>query len=78
LLNVAHGESYVINSLELHEKLRRIEKLLYKIGNAMICNRGRGTWKSAGPNQLQFGPLALTRAMCRERLAVGSSDSLDD
>jgi para-nitrobenzyl esterase len=28
------------------------------------CNRGRGTWKSPGPNQLQFGPLALTRAMC--------------
>jgi len=28
------------------------------------CNRGRGTWKSAGPSQLQFGPLALTRAMC--------------
>jgi heat shock protein HslJ len=28
------------------------------------CNRGRGTWKSAGPNQLQFGPRALTRAMC--------------
>jgi para-nitrobenzyl esterase len=28
------------------------------------CNRGRGTWKSAGPNQLEFGPLALTRAMC--------------
>jgi heat shock protein HslJ len=28
------------------------------------CNRGRGTWKSSGPNQLQFGPLALTRAMC--------------
>jgi hypothetical protein len=32
------------------------------------CNRGRGTWKSAGPNQLQFGPLALTRAMCRRGL----------
>jgi para-nitrobenzyl esterase len=29
------------------------------------CNRGSGTWKSAGPNQLEFGPLALTRAMCR-------------
>jgi para-nitrobenzyl esterase len=29
------------------------------------CNRGRGTWKSAGPNQLQFGQLALTRAMCQ-------------
>ena len=28
------------------------------------CNRGRGTWKSAGANQLEFGPLALTRAMC--------------
>jgi para-nitrobenzyl esterase len=28
------------------------------------CNRGRGTWKSSGPNQLEFGPLALTRAMC--------------
>ena len=28
------------------------------------CNRGRGTWKAAGPKQLQFGPLALTRAMC--------------
>jgi heat shock protein HslJ len=28
------------------------------------CNRGHATWKSTGPNQLQFGPLALTRAMC--------------
>jgi len=28
------------------------------------CNRGAGTWKSASPNQIQFGPLALTRAMC--------------
>jgi len=28
------------------------------------CNRGRGTWKSAGPGQIQFGPLALTRAQC--------------
>ena len=28
------------------------------------CNRGRGTWKSSGPNRLQFGPLALTRAKC--------------
>ena len=30
------------------------------------CNRGRGTWKSSGPNQVQLGPLALTRAMCPE------------
>jgi para-nitrobenzyl esterase len=28
------------------------------------CNRGRGTWTSPGPQQLQFGPLALTRAAC--------------
>jgi para-nitrobenzyl esterase len=28
------------------------------------CNRGRGSWKSERPGQLQFGPLALTRAMC--------------
>jgi para-nitrobenzyl esterase len=28
------------------------------------CNRGMGTWKSSGPNQLELGPLALTRAMC--------------
>nr|AQQ74488.1 hypothetical protein [uncultured bacterium] len=28
------------------------------------CNRGRGTWKSSAPGQLEFGPLALTRAMC--------------
>lgn len=28
------------------------------------CNRGRGTWKSPGRNQLEFGPLVLTRAMC--------------
>jgi uncharacterized lipoprotein YbaY/heat shock protein HslJ len=32
--------------------------------NARVdCNRGRGTWKSNGP-QLEFGPLALTRATC--------------
>ena len=28
------------------------------------CNRGRGTWKSSGPSQLQLSLLALTRAMC--------------
>ena len=29
------------------------------------CNRGRGRWKSSGSNQLEVGPLALTRAACR-------------
>ena len=28
------------------------------------CNHGRGTWKSTGPSQIEFGPLALTRAQC--------------
>jgi heat shock protein HslJ len=28
------------------------------------CNRGRGAWKSSGSNQLELGPLALTRASC--------------
>jgi heat shock protein HslJ len=28
------------------------------------CNRGRGTWTSARPGQLELGPLASTRAMC--------------
>jgi para-nitrobenzyl esterase len=28
------------------------------------CNRGRGTWKSSGPGQIELGPMALTRAMC--------------
>ena len=28
------------------------------------CNRGRGGWKSAGKSQIEFGPMALTRAMC--------------
>lgn len=28
------------------------------------CNRGHGTWKSTVPGQIEFGPMALTRAMC--------------
>ena len=28
------------------------------------CNRGQTTWKSEEQAQLEFGPLALTRAMC--------------
>lgn len=28
------------------------------------CNRGRGSWTSKGANQVQVGPLALTRAAC--------------
>jgi heat shock protein HslJ len=28
------------------------------------CNRGNGSWTSESPGQLQFGPIAATRAMC--------------
>lgn len=28
------------------------------------CNHGTGTWNSAGPSRLEFGPLMLTRALC--------------
>jgi para-nitrobenzyl esterase len=35
-----------------------------RVSARIDCNRGHGTWKSSGPNLLQFGPLALTRAMC--------------
>jgi para-nitrobenzyl esterase len=36
-------------------------------GNVKVrfdCNRGRGTWILTGPDQLRFGPLALTRTIC--------------
>ena len=35
-----------------------------RVSARIDCNRGSGAWKSSGPNQLEFGPLALTRAMC--------------
>ncbi|MCM3905488.1 MAG: META domain-containing protein [Pyrinomonadaceae bacterium] len=35
-----------------------------RVSARIDCNRGSGEWQSDGPNQLQFGPMALTRAMC--------------
>lgn len=35
-----------------------------RVSARVDCNRGAGTWKTSGANQLEFGPLALTRAMC--------------
>jgi heat shock protein HslJ len=35
-----------------------------KLTARIDCNRGVGTWKEGGPGQIEFGPLALTRAMC--------------
>ncbi len=28
------------------------------------CNRGGGSWKYKGPNQIQFGAMSITRAKC--------------
>jgi len=49
-----------------------IERSRYTIGfgaNEVLnvrfdCNRGRGSWKSTAPGQLEFGALALTKMMC--------------
>ncbi len=30
------------------------------------CNRGMGSWRSEGPGQLTFGPVAGTRALCQD------------
>ncbi len=35
-----------------------------RVSARIDCNRGSGTWKSSGPNQLQIGSIALTRAIC--------------
>jgi heat shock protein HslJ len=35
-----------------------------RVSARIDCNRGSGTWTSSAPSQLEFGPLALTRAMC--------------
>jgi len=35
-----------------------------KLTARIDCNRGIGTWASSGENQIEFGPLALTRAQC--------------
>ena len=35
-----------------------------RVNVRLDCNRGSGAWHSAGPNQLQLGPLAITRIMC--------------
>lgn len=41
-----------------------------RVAARLDCNRGSGSWKSAGPGQLELGPMAVTRAMC----ASGSID----
>ena len=35
-----------------------------RVSARIDCNRGSGGWKSAGKGQIEFGPMAITRAMC--------------
>jgi len=35
-----------------------------RVSARIDCNRGSGSWKSDGKSQIEFGPMAVTRAMC--------------
>jgi para-nitrobenzyl esterase len=35
-----------------------------RVSARIDCNRGSGTWKSDGKSSIEFGPMAVTRAMC--------------
>ena len=68
------GSSWRLVQINMSDGITRaaIERSRYTLGfgadgvlNVRFdCNRGRGTWKSSGPGNLEFGPLALTRAFC--------------
>lgn len=42
--------------------------IAFEAGGSVVarldCNRGRGTWKSTSPGQIELGPMAMTMAMC--------------
>jgi len=68
------GSSWRLVQISMSDGVTRpaIERSRYTIGfgasdvlNVRFdCNRGSGSWKSSAPGALEFGPLALTRAMC--------------
>ena len=68
------GSSWRLVQINMSDGITRaaIERSRYTLGfgadgvlNVRFdCNRGRGSWKSSGPGNLEFGPLALTRAFC--------------
>ena len=68
------GTSWRLVQIAMSDGVTRpaIERSRYTIGfgaNEVLnvrfdCNRGRGSWKSSGPSQLEFGPLGLTRMAC--------------
>ena len=68
------GSSWRLVQISMSDGVTRpaIERSRYTLGfgaNGVLnvrfdCNRGSGSWKSSGPGNVEFGPLALTRAMC--------------
>jgi para-nitrobenzyl esterase len=68
------GSSWRLVQLKFSDGTIRaaIDRSRYTIGfgaNGVLnvrfdCNRGRGIWTSSGPGNLEFGDLALTRALC--------------
>lgn len=68
------GTSWRLVQIQMSDGATRaaIERSRYTIGfgaNDVLtvrfdCNRGRGSWKSSGPGNVEFGSLALTRALC--------------
>ena len=68
------GSSWRLVQLNFSDGTHRaaIERSRYTVGfgaegvlNVRFdCNRGSGSWTSVAPGQLQFGELALTRALC--------------
>jgi para-nitrobenzyl esterase len=68
------GSSWRLVQIAMSDGVTRpaIERSRYTIGfgkdgvlNVRFdCNRGRGSWTSSGAGNLEFGPLALTRALC--------------
>lgn len=68
------GSSWRLVQINMSNGVTRpaIERSSYTIGfgaqdvlNVRFdCNRGRGSWKSSGPGNLEFGTLSLTRALC--------------
>ena len=68
------GTSWRLIQISMSDGVTRpaIERSRYTVGFGASevlhvrfdCNRGHGTWQSSAPGNLEFGPLALTRAMC--------------
>ena len=68
------GSSWRLVQIAMSDGVTRpaIERSRYTLGFGAAgvlnvrfdCNRGRGSWTSAGPGRIEFGALALTRALC--------------